>query len=80
MGGDALGFQQCHEPVAHLVVDHALALNGALFQTVEGSGIILVLNDQQLRIVSGKNLLGLAFIKLFFLFHIFLHVYFPLSP
>ena len=69
MRGDTLLFQQHHQAVAHLIVDNALPSDGALFQTIEGSCIVFVGYDQQIRIVGGKDLLGLAFIKLFFLFH-----------
>ena len=69
MGGDSLRLQHCHEPVAHLIIDDAFTNDGTPFQAVKGGSIILVLHDQQLRILGGKYLLGLAFVKLFFLFH-----------
>ena len=50
-------------------VDDPLADDGTLFHAVKCGSIILLLHDQQLRILCGKYLLGLAFVKLFFLIH-----------
>ena len=69
VGGYALLFQVGHQPVGHLVVDNALALDGALFQAVEGGGVVLVLDNQLFGIVGGEDLLGLALIQLVQLFH-----------
>ena len=69
VGGNALLFQVLHQAVAHLVVDDTLAGDGALFQTVEGGGIVLVIHDQQLGIVGLKNLFGFSFVQLFQFLH-----------
>ena len=70
MGGNPGLFQPLHQAVAHLVVDDALAGDGALFQSVEGRGIVLIGHNQQIRIIRGIDLFGLAFIKLFSFFHV----------
>ena len=69
MRGHAFLFQELHQVVGHAVVDGALALNGALLQAVEGGGVVLVVHQHEARIVGRKYLLGLAFVKLFHLFH-----------
>ena len=62
--------------VGHLVVDNALAGDGALLLTVECGCIVLVVNDYEICIVGSEYLLSLAFVQLFFLFHVqFLHLY-----
>ena len=70
VGGDAVLFQHRHEPVAHFVVDDTLADDGALFQSVERGGIILVCHDQKLGVIGGKHLLGFSFVQLLFRFHV----------
>ena len=69
VGGNALLFQVGHQAVGHLVVDDALALDGAFFQAVEGGGVVLVLHDQLLGIRGGEDLFGLAFVQLLQLLH-----------
>ena len=69
VGGNAAALQLRHQAVAHLVVDDTLAYDGALLQAVEGSGVVLVVHDQQFGIVGSEDLLGLAFVQLLFLFH-----------
>ena len=64
VGGDTGLFHLIHQTVGHLVVDNALARDGALFQAVQGGGVVLVVHNDQLGIVSGVNLLGLAFVNL----------------
>ena len=69
VGGDAGLLQLCHEAVGHLVVDDALAGDGALLGAVEGGGIVLVVHDDQIRVAGGVDLLGLALIELFQFLH-----------
>ena len=69
VGGDALLLQPGHEQIAHLVVDDSLAGDGPLFQAVEGGGVVLIGDDQLLRIVGGVDLLGLALVEQFFFLH-----------
>ena len=69
VGGDAGLLQPPHQGIGHLIVDDALARNGTLFQAIEGSGVILVVHDIQLRIIGFVDLLGLALIDLFQLLH-----------
>ena len=69
MGGDALLFEHGHEPVAHLIVDHALAGDGALLQAIEGGGVVLVLHDQQFGVVGLEYFLGFSFVQLFQFLH-----------
>ena len=69
MGRNAFLSEPLHQQIAHVVVDDTLALNGALFQTVESSRIVLVIDDQQFGIIRAEYLLGLSFIKLFTLDH-----------
>ena len=69
MGRNAFLLEPLHQQIAHVVVDDTLALNGALFQTVESSSIVLVIDDQQFGIIRAEYLLGLSFIKLFTLDH-----------
>ena len=69
VGGNALFFQICHQAVAHLIVDDPLTADGALFQSVERGGIILVLHNVERGIVRCKYLLGLSFVKLLQLLH-----------
>ena len=70
MGGDAVLFQHLHQEVGHAVIDNALALNGALLQTVERSRVILVFHQHHTGIVGRKYLLSLAFIQLLQLLHL----------
>ena len=70
VGGDAFCFQHLHQEVAHLVVDDALALDGAFFQAVKGGGIVFVVHDVALGVAGFVNLFGFAFIELFELFHV----------
>ena len=70
MGRNALLLDHLHQTVAHLVIDDALTCDGAFFQAVESCGIILVVNDIQLRIIGLIDLFCLAFIDLFQLLHI----------
>ena len=66
MGGDALLLELLHQSVGQLVVDNALVANGALLLTVTGSGVILIVDHDDLGIVGSENLLGLAFVQLLF--------------
>ena len=76
MGRHTLLLQKLEHVVAHYVVDNALAGNGALLFAVECGCIVLVVNDYEIRIVGSEYLLSLAFVQLFFLFHVqFLHLY-----
>ena len=68
MGGDALLLELLHQSVGQLVVDNALVANGALLLTVTGSGVILIVDHDDLGIVGSENLLGLAFVQLLFNF------------
>ena len=74
MSRHALLLQQLEHMVAHDVVDDALAGDAALLQAVECRCIVLVVYDDQVRVVGCEYLLSLAFVQLFFLFHVqFLH-------
>ena len=76
VGRHALLLEQLEHVIAHYVVDNALAGNGALLLTVECGCIVLVVNDYEICIVGSEYLLSLAFVQLFFLFHVqFLHLY-----
>ena len=66
MGGDALLLELLHQSVGQLVVDNALVANGALLLTVTGSGVILIVDHDDLGIVGSENLLGLTFVQLLF--------------
>ena len=66
---DALFLQQLHEVVRDLVVHNALAHDGAALEAVERGGVVLVGDDDAFRIVGRKDLLGLAFVKLFKFLH-----------
>ena len=65
VGGDAGCLQLGHEAVGHLVVDDALAGDGALLGAVEGGGVVLVVHDDQSGVVGGVDLFGLALIEQF---------------
>ena len=69
VGGDTHLFQVLHQAVAHLVVDDSLTFNGALFQAVEGGGIVLIIHNQQLRVLRGIDFFGFTLVKHLFLFH-----------
>ena len=69
VGRDAGLLHLGHQAVGHLVVDDALADDGTLLCAVKGGGVVLVGNDDEVGIFGGVNLLGLAFVELFFLFH-----------
>ena len=69
MGGNTLLLQVSHQAVGHLVVDDALAVDGALLQAVECGGVVLVGNDELLGVLGGEDLLGLAFVQLLQLLH-----------
>ena len=69
VGGNAGLFDPPHQMVGHLVVDDALARNGALLQAVEGGGVVLVVHDVKFRVVGAEDLLGLSLIELFQLLH-----------
>ena len=58
-----------HKAVAHLVVDDALARDGALFQAVKGRGIVLVIHNKEFGIVGFEYFLCFALIELFQLLH-----------
>jgi len=71
VGGNALFLQKLHEVVGEPVVDGALSENGALLLAVEGGGVVLIGDDAVIGVFRGKYLLGLAFVKLLYLFHNF---------
>lgn len=76
VGRHALLLEQLEHVIAHYVVDNALAGDGTLLLTVECGCIVLVVNDYEICIVGSEYLLSLAFVQLFFLFHVqFLHLY-----
>ena len=77
VGGHALLLQAAHQVVGHAVVDGAFAGDGALFQAVEGGGVVLVGDDDNLRVAGGVDLLGLALIEL--LLFLKTHLKFPPS-
>ena len=64
VGGDTGCLHLGHQAVGHLVVDDALAHDGALFQTVQSGGVVLVVHNDQFRVVGSIDLLGLAFVNL----------------
>ena len=63
MGGDPLLLQKLEDMVGHAVVDGSLADDGALFQTVHGSGVILIIYDQDVRIFCCINLFCFSFVQ-----------------
>ena len=69
VGGDAGLLHPGHEAVGHLVVDDALAHDGALLQAVQGGGVVLIADNDEFRVIGGVDLLGLALVELFTLFH-----------
>jgi len=70
VGGDAGLLHPLHQAVGHLVVDDALAHDGALLGPVEGGGVVLIGHDHQFGVVGGVDLLGLSFVQLLALFHV----------
>ncbi|MPM70299.1 hypothetical protein SDC9_117254 [bioreactor metagenome] len=70
MRRDARPFHALHEIVGHLIVDDALANNGAFFRPVESGGVILVIHNVALGVVGFEHLFGLALVNLFQLLHI----------
>ena len=69
MRGHAFFSQQLHQVVRKAVVHNALAPDGALLRTVARGGVILVIDDHQLRVVRRVYFLCLALIELFPFFH-----------
>lgn len=69
MGGNAVFLQITHQAVAHLVVYGALAGNAPFFQTVEGSGVVFIGDDQRLRVVGPVDPLRLSLIQQLSFFH-----------
>ena len=69
MGGHSLLLQQRHQVVGHPVVDDALSGDGPSFFAVKRGGVVLVFDDQQVRVVGAKDHLGLAFVQLLQLLH-----------
>ena len=53
-----------HQTVRHLVVDNALACDGAFFQAVQRRCVILVVDDDERGVIRGVDLLRLAFVNL----------------
>ena len=51
--------------IRHFIVNHALTGNGALFQTVESGGVVLVVHDEPLGVIGFENLFGFALVNLF---------------
>ena len=51
-----------HDPLLNEY--HALALAGALLQAVQSGGVVLVVHDDEIGVVGGVNLRGLALIDL----------------
>ena len=64
VGGHASLLQLLHEVVGHLVVDGALAGDGALLGAVKGGGVVLVGDDNNIGVLGGIDLLGLALVQL----------------
>src|SRR5699024_10972583 len=64
VGRDAGLFKLLHHEVRHLVADDAFSDDGALFGAVEGGRVVLVVDDDEVRVRSRENLFGLAFIEL----------------
>ena len=69
VGGYAGLLQLGHKAVAHLVVDDALARDGAFFQAVKGRGVVLVVDDKKCGIIGFEYFLCFALIELFQLLH-----------
>ena len=64
MSGNTCLLHLGHQAVGHLVVDDALAHDGALLQAVQSGSVVLVVNDDQVGVVGGVDLLGLALVNL----------------
>ena len=62
VGGDSDLLQTLHKQVGHLVVDDALAADGPFLQTVEGGSVVLVRDDELLRVLGFVDLFGLPFV------------------
>ena len=76
MGRHPLLLQKLKHVVGHDVVDRALADDRPLFLPVERGRVILVIDDDQVRVVGRKHFLCLSFVHLLFLLHVhFLHLY-----
>ena len=69
MGRNAFLLQQAHKGIGHLVIDDALAGDGAFFQTVESSGIIFVGYDQKIGVFSRVDFFGFSFVQHFTFVH-----------
>ena len=69
MRRNACLLQELHHEVGHTVVDGALPLDRTLFDPVERRGVILVRNQQNIRLIGFKYFLGLSFVELFSLYH-----------
>ena len=65
VGGYALLLEHLEHIVCHLVVDDALACDSALLLAVERCCVVLVVNDYEVGVVCGIDLLSLALIELF---------------
>ena len=63
MGRNAFLLQHLEHTVGHPVVDHTLAYDGTLFQSVESCGIVLIIHNQDILIVGTIHLLGLTLIQ-----------------
>ena len=61
--------QHFKQVAGELIVDNAFISNGAFLFTVTGSGIILVINNYLIGIISGIDFLGFALVQELFLFH-----------
>src|SRR5690606_38392143 len=61
--GDPDRSQQPEQAVRDGVVDGALTLDGAALLSVERRGVILVLDQQQIRIVGAVDPFGLALVQ-----------------
>ena len=64
-----MGLQHLHQMVGHPVVDDPFAHNGALFQAIEGGGVVFIVHNIQVGIVGSKHLFRFSFVQLFPFFH-----------
>ena len=71
MCGDAFFLKHSAHEVRHFIVDNALAVDSALFQTVKCCGIVLVVNNQNILIIRCENFLCLSLVEQLFFLHCF---------
>ena len=65
----SLFLQKLENMIGHTVIDSTLSYDRALLFPVESSCIILVIYDNNIRILCCKYLLCFSFVKLFHFFH-----------